>query len=93
MIAKLVVHGRDRTEALRMLRKGLDEYRVVGLHTNVEFLRALAGNPAFIDGEVETGFIPVCFITPLVKRAGLLTCNCTSETPRSALPSHRRASA
>lgn len=60
MIAKLVVHGRDRTEALRMLRKGLDEYRVVGLHTNVEFLRTLAGNPAFIDAEVETGFIPVC---------------------------------
>ena len=59
MIAKLVVHGRDRAEALRMLRQGLDEYRVVGLHTNVEFLRTLAGNAAFIDGEVETGFIPV----------------------------------
>jgi len=60
MIAKLVVHGRDRTEALRMLRKALDEYKVVGVATNVEFLRRLAGNKAFIDGEVETGFIPVC---------------------------------
>jgi 3-methylcrotonyl-CoA carboxylase alpha subunit len=59
MIAKLVVHGRDRTEALRMLRKGLDEYRVVGVATNVEFLRALAGNESFIEGDVETGFIPV----------------------------------
>lgn len=59
MIAKLVVHGRDRTEALRMLRKALDEYRVVGVATNVEFLRALAGNQSFIDGEVETGFIHV----------------------------------
>jgi 3-methylcrotonyl-CoA carboxylase alpha subunit len=59
MIAKLVVHGRDRTEALRMLRKGLDEYRVVGVATNVEFLRALAGNESFIEGNVETGFIPV----------------------------------
>ncbi|KII93266.1 hypothetical protein PLICRDRAFT_151840 [Plicaturopsis crispa FD-325 SS-3] len=61
MIAKLVVHGRDRTEALRMLRKGLDDYKVVGVATNVEFLRTLAGNPAFIEGDVETGFIPKHF--------------------------------
>jgi 3-methylcrotonyl-CoA carboxylase alpha subunit len=62
MIAKLVVHGRDRTEALRMLRKALDEYHVVGVSTNVEFLRSLAGNQAFIDEEVETGFITVRLI-------------------------------
>ncbi|GBE77138.1 hypothetical protein SCP_0100100 [Sparassis crispa] len=58
MIAKLVVHGRDRTEALRMLRGALEEYKVVGVSTNVEFLRALAGNTAFVEGQVETGFIP-----------------------------------
>ncbi|KAJ7238516.1 carbamoyl-phosphate synthase L chain, ATP binding domain-containing protein [Mycena haematopus] len=61
MIAKLVVHGKDRTEALRMLCKALDEYHVVGVSTNVEFLRTLAGNEAFINGEVETGFIPKHF--------------------------------
>ncbi|KAJ7508455.1 carbamoyl-phosphate synthase L chain, ATP binding domain-containing protein [Mycena galericulata] len=61
MIAKLVVHGRDRTEALRLLRKALDEYHVVGVATNVEFLRTLAGNEAFINEEVETGFIPKHF--------------------------------
>ncbi|PFH46262.1 hypothetical protein AMATHDRAFT_70231 [Amanita thiersii Skay4041] len=61
MIAKVVVHGRDRTEALRMLRKALDEYHVVGVSTNVEFLRTLAGNKAFIDAKVETGFIPKHF--------------------------------
>lgn len=59
MIAKVVVHGKDRTEALRMLRKALDEYHVVGVSTNVEFLRTLAGNPSFINAELETGFIPV----------------------------------
>lgn len=59
MIAKVVVHGKDRTEALRMLRKALDEYHVVGVSTNVEFLRSLAGNKAFIDAQVETGFIRV----------------------------------
>lgn len=57
MIAKLVVHGRDRSSALRALRRALEEYKVVGVSTNVEFLRMLAGNGAFIDGEVETGFI------------------------------------
>ncbi|KAJ7597841.1 carbamoyl-phosphate synthase L chain, ATP binding domain-containing protein [Mycena floridula] len=61
MIAKLIVHGSDRTEALRMLRKALDEYHVVGVSTNIEFLRALAGHPAFINEEVETGFIPKHF--------------------------------
>ncbi|KAJ7361017.1 3-methylcrotonyl-CoA carboxylase [Mycena albidolilacea] len=61
MIAKLVVHGKDRTEALRLLRKALDEYHVVGVSTNVEFLRTLAGNEAFINEEVETGFIPKHF--------------------------------
>jgi 3-methylcrotonyl-CoA carboxylase alpha subunit len=66
MIAKVVVHGKDRTEALRMLRKALDEYHVVGVSTNVEFLRTLAGNRAFIDAEVETGFIPVSFLSFLI---------------------------
>lgn len=59
MIAKVVVHGKDRTEALRMLRKALDEYHAVGVSTNVEFLRTLAGNSSFINAELETGFIPV----------------------------------
>ncbi|KAM5538373.1 hypothetical protein V8D89_007975 [Ganoderma adspersum] len=68
MIAKLVVHGRDRTEALRKLRTALEEYQVVGPSTNIEFLRTLAGNQAFIAAEVETGFIPKHFdeLFPLV---------------------------
>ncbi|CAL1693808.1 unnamed protein product [Somion occarium] len=61
MIAKLVVHGRDRTEALRLLRRALEQYKVVGVSTNIEFLRTLAGNDAFVDGQLETGFIPKHF--------------------------------
>jgi 3-methylcrotonyl-CoA carboxylase alpha subunit len=57
MISKLVAHGRDRTEALRVLSKALSEYQIVGVATNIEFLRTLALNKHFIDGEVETGFI------------------------------------
>ncbi|GJE89562.1 acetyl/propionyl/methylcrotonyl-CoA carboxylase subunit alpha [Phanerochaete sordida] len=57
MIAKLVVHASTRNEALRVLRKALEEYKVVGVNTNVEFLRALAGHESFEKGDVETGFI------------------------------------
>lgn len=59
MIAKLIVHGSSRTEALRILRKALGEYQIVGPHTNIEFLKRLTENEAFIAGEVETGFIAV----------------------------------
>jgi len=46
-------------EALRVMRKALEEYKVVGLSTNIEFLRTLAGNKDFIAGDVETSFIQV----------------------------------
>eukprot|EP01113_Clastostelium_recurvatum_P037864 TRINITY_DN5581_c0_g1_i3.p1 TRINITY_DN5581_c0_g1~~TRINITY_DN5581_c0_g1_i3.p1 ORF type:complete len:740 (+),score=209.11 TRINITY_DN5581_c0_g1_i3:43-2262(+) len=58
MIAKLVVWDTDRTTALKRLVRCLDEYHIVGLHTNVKFLKKLALHPAFIKGDVETGFIP-----------------------------------
>ncbi|CAG8483519.1 6012_t:CDS:10 [Ambispora leptoticha] len=61
MIAKLIVKGVDRTEALRILRKALNDYEVVGLHTNIEFLKKLSSHPAFIAEELETGFIEVVF--------------------------------
>ncbi|KAH8920886.1 hypothetical protein BT69DRAFT_1283611 [Atractiella rhizophila] len=58
LIAKLVVHGKDRTDALRILKKALKEYEVVGPHTNISFLQRLAQHPRFVAGDVETGFIP-----------------------------------
>ncbi|KAI8923457.1 carbamoyl-phosphate synthase L chain, ATP binding domain-containing protein [Entophlyctis helioformis] len=57
MISKLVVHAEDRTEALRVLRKSLGEFEVVGPNTNIEFLKKLASHPSFISADVETGFI------------------------------------
>lgn len=59
LIAKLIVHGSSRTEALRVLRKALGEYQIVGPHTNIEFLKRLASHEAFIKADVETGFIQV----------------------------------
>ncbi|KAJ2238074.1 hypothetical protein H4R99_000564 [Coemansia sp. RSA 1722] len=57
MIAKLVVHGDDRADALRKLRTALASYQVAGVHTNIGFLSRLAASPDFAAGSVETGYI------------------------------------
>ena len=57
MIAKLIVRGKDRETAIRKMDLALQEYEIVGLSTNVEFLKRLCRVPAFVEGDVETGFI------------------------------------
>ncbi|CAK7216917.1 hypothetical protein SBRCBS47491_002986 [Sporothrix bragantina] len=57
MIAKLIVRGEDRAQAIRKLELALEEYEVVGLHTNIEFLKRLCRSEAFMAADVETGFI------------------------------------
>ncbi|KXJ93728.1 methylcrotonoyl-CoA carboxylase alpha chain mitochondrial precursor [Microdochium bolleyi] len=57
MIAKLIVRGDDRETAIRKMELALRDYEVVGLSTNIEFLKRLCRSPAFIEGDVETGFI------------------------------------
>jgi len=57
MIAKLIVHGRDRAEALARLRAALAETQIAGPVTNVEFLGRLAASRAFGAAELDTGLI------------------------------------
>ena len=57
MIAKLIVWGPDRAAALRGLRRALDDYHIVGIQTNVEFLKRCCDNEAFAKGGVTTKFI------------------------------------
>ncbi|ORX45680.1 hypothetical protein DM01DRAFT_1410889 [Hesseltinella vesiculosa] len=57
MISKLIVRGENRTDALRRFRRALEEYQVVGLTTNIDFIHKVASHPEFVKGEVETGFI------------------------------------
>ncbi|WP_428680851.1 acetyl/propionyl/methylcrotonyl-CoA carboxylase subunit alpha [Reyranella sp.] len=57
MIAKVIVHDRDRTSALRRMAALMDETEVVGVTTNSVLLKALCSHPAFVGGEVDTGFI------------------------------------
>lgn len=57
MISKLVVWAPERREALSLLKSRLEEFEVVGLNTNIEFLKRLASHPEFAAGRVDTGFI------------------------------------
>src|SRR4051812_26216949 len=57
MIAKVIVHDRDRTSALRRMAALMGETEVVGVTTNAVLLKALCSHPAFVGGEVDTGFI------------------------------------
>jgi acetyl/propionyl-CoA carboxylase alpha subunit len=57
MLAKLIVAGPDRTTALARLRDALAQTRVLGVRTNLRFLRWLAAQPVMADGEVRTDTI------------------------------------
>ena len=57
MIAKLIVRGATREIAIQKLHAALNEFEIAGPITNVEFLKRVCETPAFIAGEVETGFI------------------------------------
>ncbi|RBP07356.1 3-methylcrotonoyl-CoA carboxylase alpha subunit [Roseiarcus fermentans] len=57
MIAKLIVHGATRADALAGLARELDRAVVIGPKTNLAFLRALAGRPEIAAGAFDTGFI------------------------------------
>lgn len=57
MIAKLIVRGADRSSALQLLRRALGQWEIVGLPTNVPFLRRVLDTDAFANAEVHTAFI------------------------------------
>lgn len=57
MIAKLIVQGPTRTTAIKRLHAALEKYEIAGLVTNIEFLKRVCNNQAFMLGDVETGFI------------------------------------
>jgi len=57
MIAKLIVRGPDRGTALQKMVAALESYEIAGPVTNIEFLKRVCRSPAFLAGQVETGYI------------------------------------
>jgi len=58
MVAKLIVHGATREEALARLDAALAQTRIVGLGTNVQFLRHVVRSPSFAQANLDTALIP-----------------------------------
>ncbi len=57
MIAKLIVHGKDRTQAIEKMRAALNDFVIRGIHSNIPFQAALLQHPRFVSGDFTTGFI------------------------------------
>jgi 3-methylcrotonyl-CoA carboxylase alpha subunit len=58
MVAKLIVHGDTREQALALLDQALAQTQVVGLATNVQFLRHVLHSPSFVEARLDTALIP-----------------------------------
>ena len=57
MIAKLIVWGQDREQALARMAQALGEFHIVGLATNIAFLKRLVEGDAFAQADLDTGLI------------------------------------
>ncbi|MEO5607979.1 MAG: acetyl/propionyl/methylcrotonyl-CoA carboxylase subunit alpha [Polaromonas sp.] len=57
MIAKLIVHGKDRNEAIAKMREALNSFVIRGVSSNIPFQAALLAHPKFVAGDFNTGFI------------------------------------
>jgi propionyl-CoA carboxylase alpha chain len=57
MIAKLIVHGQSRTEAIAKMREALNAFVIRGVQSNIPFQAALLAHPKFVSGDFNTGFI------------------------------------
>ncbi|MBC7797202.1 MAG: acetyl-CoA carboxylase biotin carboxylase subunit [Pyrinomonadaceae bacterium] len=58
MISKLATWGKTRAEAIDRMRRALDEYTVGGIRTTLPFFREILRDKEFIEGNLDTGFIP-----------------------------------
>ncbi len=57
MIAKLIVHGKDREECINKMKSALGEFVIEGVTTNIDFLYKILENPEFIKNDYDTSFI------------------------------------
>ncbi len=57
MIAKLIVHGKNREDAINKMKSALGEFVIDGITTNIDFLYKILENPEFIKNDYDTSFI------------------------------------
>lgn len=57
MLAKLIVHAKNRDEAIRKMRSALGEVIIEGIHTNVDYLYEIINHPDYLAGNIDIAFI------------------------------------
>ncbi|MEG0307903.1 MAG: acetyl-CoA carboxylase biotin carboxylase subunit [Clostridium sp.] len=57
MIGKLIVHGRDRNEAISKMKRALGEFIIEGVSTNIDLQLSILSNDNFVNGEFDTSFL------------------------------------
>lgn len=95
MIAKIIVHGRDRASAIRRAIRALGECHVGGIRTNLSLLRRVLTHPPFAEGRYDTGILETLADAPdldpelrgLIAAAGAMFAD-EAELRRQAPPEH-----
>jgi acetyl-CoA carboxylase biotin carboxylase subunit len=57
LVAKLVVHGKNRGEAIQMMKRALHEFVIEGIKTTIPFHKRVFNHPDFLSGNFNTGFV------------------------------------
>jgi acetyl-CoA carboxylase biotin carboxylase subunit len=57
LVAKLIAHGSDRTQAIARMRRALDMFVVEGIYTSIPLHRKILDHPDFAAGKLDTGFL------------------------------------
>ena len=65
MISKLIVHGKNRTEAIQKMLRAINDYKIIGVETTLDFCKFVLNHDAFVSGNFDTGFVNAYF-TPEV---------------------------
>jgi propionyl-CoA carboxylase alpha chain len=71
MIAKLVVHGRTRNEAMEKMKRALREYKINGVKTTIPFCEIVLSHPEFINGTYDINFVAKHFLVPDIQLSEL----------------------
>ncbi|MDZ4664816.1 MAG: acetyl-CoA carboxylase biotin carboxylase subunit [Bacteroidota bacterium] len=67
MISKLIVHGKDRTEAIEKMIRAIDDYKIIGVETTLDFCKFVLKHEAFVSGKFDTSFISKYFKPEMLK--------------------------
>jgi acetyl-CoA carboxylase biotin carboxylase subunit len=70
LLSKLITWGENRAEAIRRMRRALQEYRIVGVPTSIPFHRQVMETPDFVEGNYDTSFLDCFSIRAAVDEKG-----------------------